>query len=300
MIHLLDIVFSYGDNINPEKSWIADYLIPIGTSLIVAGAAIFAVKKTFNEQRKKDKEEIKRRDIERIKYLQVLIRNIIERIEKQIKGLTDHALAVEQRPLETQRLTIFQFTDIKQIVYRINQEEYYQSYTAIFSNSPESINEITTIFSILASFDLSFESMIDNVGKATLMDNENKLNFLKSLKDIIHTLSKIRDVLPSPGGDILGPQIDNIMKNYIENKKKELQYEYENLIMPLFTELPKFRNLATELHEVLVQIDDSRISYLQIKLNRSSEVDEYRNLETSFKTSLTKLQANCEKLLNYN
>jgi len=305
MCYWHNIIYNY----NPEKSFGWDVWIgligAIAGSIIVALASYYSVMKSiklsFIKQREKDTDEIKRAQIERIKYLQVLIKGIIIRVENQIKGIKEHAAKVEKDPSGIFSMKRYSFNDIKRIVHQINQEEYFHSYLAVFENNSECIKEICEIFSTLDFFDTKITSLFDNVSNATQLDIDKKRNFGKLKDDILHDLLKIQ----SESGNLISKDISEkfgeIMKNYIENRKPngDLKFEIDNFIIPLLTVLPNLSSKIKGLHEILVKIHNANISYEEIIFQRNFEANECKSISKQLEDSLTKLKTISNRLLKY-
>jgi hypothetical protein len=175
MVLFLDIVFQSGEFNNPDNSFCYDVLIGFISACFGFVSAYFALRITFNNDRKKEDKKHEKLQKEKILYFKALVINVIKTIKAQIAHIVAFSDTLKNNPLEMPLLTEMTENDVERLVNRINQEEYFHSYIGIFTINSNVFEEFRNLYANLDFFDKSIKLLHESNKKAHEDDLERKL-----------------------------------------------------------------------------------------------------------------------------
>jgi hypothetical protein len=158
----MDINFQFGDFFSDSSS-LMDWTIQVISALIGAFATVFATwwlfNKTIGSQIENERKAQLQQVDEKIKYLKILIGNVIQTMEKQSTHLNDFINKTRDNPFLIPELVVIPNQDLERLISKINQSEYYHAFMSRFNNE----NDFASIFRQLDFFDVIMESTIESI-----------------------------------------------------------------------------------------------------------------------------------------
>ncbi len=218
------------------NSWWLDLFNTIIGAAIGTGATIWALYRTFKNDKQKDETKRIQFQKEKLKYLQSLIRSIEKGLPIQIEHFKTYANKIRENALKLPLLTYIPLNELDRIVNKIDQEDYYHSYLGEFGDSQNVIDEFRDIISTLNYFDGNMTIIKGSLQKSFDFDYERKI----SLKNIIEkSMDDAAGLLIN--NEILENEnefwsfINDTMIEFHEKKTEhsDLKFYHENFIEPL-------------------------------------------------------------------
>ena len=304
MTKVLDITIQFGDFFREgDNNWWLDLLNTIIGAAIGTGATIWALYRTFKND--KHREEIKRLEFqkEKIKYLQSLIRSVQTGLHEQILHFKSYAEKIKQNPIELPLLTVIPLNELERIVHKIDQEDYYHSYLGEFGDNQTIIDEFRDIISTLNYFDGNLTIIKSSLQKSFEFDHERKV----SLKNMIEkasddAASTLIDPEISKAHRDFWDLINNLMLEFHSKKpeKADLQFHHDNFVEPLKQGLLKFTKTLPFAHYLIIQLKNSTVLYFSIQTHNLQVAEDFENWYTVMSEEYQKLLNRINRLLSYN
>ncbi len=284
-------------------NWWLDLLNTIIGAAIGSGATIWALYRTFQNDKQKDEDRRVQFQKEKLKYLQSLIRSIEKGLPLQIEHFKTYADKIRKNSVDLPLLTYIPLNELDRIVNKINQEDYYHSYLGEFGDSQSLIDEFRDIISTLNYFDGNITIIKDSLRKSFDFDYERK----NSLKNIVE---KSMD-------DAAGLLINNeILKNANEfwsfindtmiefhEKKTEysdLKFYQENFVEPLKAGLLKFTMTIPLAHYLIIQLKNATFIYSSIQIHNIKVADDFENWHQVMKQHFEEFLKRIKRLSDFN
>ena len=285
------------------NSWWLDLLNTIIGAVIGTGATIWALYRTFKNDKHKDETKRIQFQKEKLKYLQSLLRSIEKGLPIQIEHFKTYANAIRQNRLELFLLTYIPLNELDRIVNKIDQEDYYHSYLGEFGDSQNVIDEFRDIISTLNYFDGNMTIIKGSLQKSFDFDYERKI----SLKNIIEkSMDDAAGLLIN--NKILENEnefwtfINDTMIEFHEKKTEhsDLGFYHANFIEPLKSGLLKFTKTIPLAHYLIIQLKNATFIYTSIQLHNVNVAEDFENWHQVMTDHFKKFTDRIKRLSNFN
>lgn len=235
---ILDINFQFGEFLSESNS-ILDWTIQLVCALIGAAATVYATwwlfRNTLGSQINQENERRIKEQTEKIKYLSTLIASVKTDMKLHIEYIQKFVLNIETNPFVIPELSQTSNQDVKRLVNRINQAEYFHAYMFRFNDE----KKFAEIYQQLDYYDVNIESVRQFVASTRNFDYSRQREYQeiffrlrKIMNDIARTnpynftldaVAKIREILSgiSDGEKFIG--IKKVQDNFISPALKYLQ-----------------------------------------------------------------------------
>lgn len=300
---LLDIVFQSGEFVNPDNSWWQELINTILGAAIGSGVTIWALYRTFRQDKRKDESKRIELQIEKIKYFRSLVSNTISNLKAQTEFVKNLAEEVQENSLELPLLEIRTFNDLERLVHKVNQEEYYHSYLGQFGATNDIIEEFRKIYSLLDFFDASIHSIKEMYKNSQAYDYERKIKYkelFESMTDYIAVNILTGSALINH--PVLSKYINDAIVQFHEGHtdKSDIKYAHDNLVVTLKKpEVIGYGREIPQINELLMQLKNVTVLYGDIQNQNtfmaSGFMDQYKHL----KENLDKFEVLAKRLMNY-
>lgn len=301
MTSVFDIVFQSGEFINPEKSWLTDLFVTTIGAAIGAGATITALYFTFKHDKKKEEKRRIQFQIEKLRYFQILIKNIVKVLTIQIDCLKTFSETINANPLEIPLLNQNPQNDIVRVLTKINQEDYFHAYIGQLNDSPESIEEFRKLFALIDYFDASINNITDSLKNTVQFDHERKIKLKKIVED---TMDEAAYFLANPTNaehvmllEFFNETLENVYKN--QTNSSDIKYFHENLVKPLKFGLIKSGVTSPEILALLKQLKNATHLYNEIQTQNIYVAADFQAQYDNLKTQLIEFTAVTTRLIEY-
>jgi len=302
MIYLNDVVIHLKDVFTSvARNWWMDLANTALGAAIGSAATIGAVYLTFRKDRKKDDAKKEQFQIEKIKYLQSLVRITITKLKTQVGSFEELHTQITANPLNITILTTQTFYELERLVHKINQEEYYHAYLSQFNDSNESITEFRKLYVLLDYFEGNLKLINGSVEKAIIYDYERKVEFKDSVE-------KAQDMVTSM---LINPSlaenkdliafIDATLTEYFGEMKdpSDLEVLYTGFIHKTKEGLMKLGKGIPEVHNALMELKKSTHIYTDIKSQNSDVAKDFKDWHKAMDDNLKILETISARLLVY-
>jgi hypothetical protein len=303
---MLNIIFQFGDFLSEggeSNSWWLDLLNSVIGAAIGSGATIWALYRTFKQDKKK--EEVKRIQFqkEKLKYFQSLLRTITSGLKLQIEHFKSYAIKIKNNPVDLPLLTYVPLNELDRIVNKLNQEDYYHSFLGEFGDNQIVVDEFRDIISTLNYFDGNLLIIKDSLKKSFDFDYERKI----SLKNIIDkSMDDAAALLIN--NDII--QSHNALWNFINTQmiefhekttdKADLKFYYENFVEPLKNGLIEYAVTIPLAHYLIIQLKNATMLYHSIQSHNTNVADDFENWNTTMNIEYDKYLGRIKRIAEYN
>ncbi len=291
-------------NISWNEWWLGLLNTFIG-AVIGSGATIFALYKTFkNDKRKEDQHKLDFQK-EKLKYLQSLMRSIRTGLEVQIQHLLPFAATIKADPLNIPLLTFVPLNELTRLVHKINQEDYYHSYLGEFGDHQSVIDEFRDIISTMNYFDAYINQIKSVLEKSVQYDHERKLKLKElfdKIKQAIIALLIDNDIQQSEKeywqqSKHLMETFDNADK--AAEGKTDLRFYYENMIEPLQTILSQFESKFDRLAPLVIDTVNAINLYHNILLQNDSVANDFEEDKKALQKEYDELHPKIKRLMDW-
>lgn len=304
MFSLLQITFETGNLYPPsESSWWLDLLNAVIGAAIGSGATIWALYRTFKNDKKKEEEKRIQFQKEKLKYLQSLIRSIEAGLRLQIDHFKTYAEKIISNPVDLPLLTYVPLNELDRIVNKINQEDYYHSYLGEFGNTQLIIDEFRDVISTLNYFDGNLVIIKDSLKKSFDFDYERKI----SLKGIVEK------AMDDAAGLLINNEIlenENDFWEFINTQmiefhqktldRQDLKFYQENFVEPVKLGLLKFAPTIPLAHYLIIQLRNATVLFTSIQEHNKQVAEDFEAWHESMSNEYKQFLKRIERLLKYN
>jgi hypothetical protein len=300
---LLDIVFQSGDFYNEGNSWLMDLLNTIIGAGIGSGVTVWALYKTFNQDKRNEEERRIQFQKQKIKYFQSLIRSILKDLKLQIDYYKTFADKLRENLVDLPLLQQVSLNELEQIVHKLNQEDYYHSYLGEFGNSQEMVDEFRKIISVLNYFDGNIAMYKSSLQKSFDFDYERKVK----LKDLVEkSMDDTAGFLIN--NEVLEKQHDfwnflnQTMIDFHEKKteQSDLKFYHDNFVEVIKKGLIDFSRTIPQAHYLIVQMKNATFIYSDIQMQNLNVADDFDQLHNDMKEFYGKFETLSKRLIDYN
>ena len=180
---VLSIIFEYGGYYaDGGGSWVTDLIVAIAGASIGSGVTVWALYRTFKQDKKK--EEVRRLQFqtEKLKYFQSLIEGVLSDLKTQNDFYKEFSEELNKDSFNVPLLRTLSFNDMARVVHKLNLEDYYHSYLGEFGDKKEIIIEFKRIISCLDYFDSQIDLYKGSLAKSVDFDYQRKIK-LKSIAE---------------------------------------------------------------------------------------------------------------------
>lgn len=305
MIFPLDIVFQSGDFYNQDtSSWWLDLLNTIIGAFLGSCVTIFALYRTFRQDKQTDEDKKIEFQNEKLRYFQSLIKSISKDLKSQIDYFKTFSDEIKADPIDLPALNFAPLNDLTSVVHKINQEDYYHSYLAEFGREQDKIEEFREIYSFMYFFDGNITLIKERLQKAKAFDYQRQVE----LKDLIEkareeaTSYLINTQLKAEQPNFVKFLNDKILE-FHQNRPEEtdLTYYIENFVNKIKTEeLVEYSRNIPEAYSLILKLKSSSQNYGLIKLHNIRLAVTFEKDHELFDTEFKKLQPKTQRLNNYN
>lgn len=235
----MNINFNFGEHYfqNADSSFWIEVLISFIGAFLGFLFALLIDRFVENRQKKKIKIAKKNNDIERLKYLLLLLKSTVKTTKTHIDSFKELSENVKQNPLESFFATKIASNDLKRL-QNLDSIELFDSFNSIFSEHKNSSEVYKSIF---GAVDFLEEKMED-----AFKQNENHRTFQH--KDELFVKESIDDVYIK-----IGLRTKNYRKIYKDNADKIPEYIY----------LSKFEEIYSRFSESLADFDGIEKDYFK-------------------------------------
>jgi hypothetical protein len=301
MLTVLDIFFQSGEFIIPDNSWWQELLNTMLGAGIGSGVTIWALYRTFRQDKIKDEKNRIEIQIEKIKYFKSLISNTISDLKAQTGFVKTHSETVTKDPLNLPLLEIRTFNDLERLVHKINQEEYYHAYLGQFNSRNESIEEFRKIYALLDFFHASIRTVQDMFKSAQSYDYARKIKYkeqFESMTDFVATRILIGSALVNYVE--LYKFIDDAVVKFhpAHTDKTNIKTAYD-FVELLKSGVVKYGQQIPEINNLLIQLKNLTISYSDIMNQNKFMAEEFIDQHKYLKENLEKFETLTKRLTNY-
>lgn len=304
MTFALDILFQSGDFYSAEtSSWWLDLLNTIIGAGIGSGVTIWALYRTFWQDKLNDDNKKVEFQKEKLRYFQSLIRSINKDIQAQTEHFKKFSDTVKADPLELPLLGYAPLNDLTQAVHNIDQEDYYHSYLATFGRGQSNVEEFREIYSFLNFFDGNMALIKNSLQKSFDFDYKRKVELKALLEKTMEEVSSyiINKQLQKDHPAFI-KYINDFYVAFHTNKPDvtDLTYYIDYFVIKLKTkELAGFAINIPEAHSLITKLKTCSQDFGIIKLQNvhlASKFDEHFKL---FDKEHKELQNKIKRIDNY-
>lgn len=284
-------------NLPSDSNWWLDLLNAVIGAGIGSGVTVWALYKTFKND--KQKEENKRIQIqeEKLKYLQSLVRSIEKGLALQIGHFKTFAETIKENPIVLPLLTYIPLNELDRIVHKINQEDYYHSYLGEYGDNQNIIDEFRDIISTLNYFDGNLTLIKDSLQNSFDFDHERKISLKNSIEKSMDEAAALlinNDILVDENE--FWSFINETMIEF-HNKKSEnadLEFYHENFVEILKSGLLHFAPTIPLAHHLIIQLKNATFLYTSIQLHNIDLAKDFDNwhqvMAEHYKTFLIRIK----------
>lgn len=271
MIVALDIVFQSGDFYNEDtSSWWLNLLNTIIGAFIGSGVTIWALYRTFRQDKRTEQHNKIEFQKEKLRYFQSLIRSINKDLKAQIGYFKTFSDTVKANPVELPPLGYSPLNDLTQAVHKIDQEDYYHSYLTRFGSEQDKVEEFREIYSFLNFFDGNITSLKNRLQNSFDFDYKRKVELKELIKKTMDEASgylvNARLIEEQPAFvKFLNEKIIEFHSN--KPDETDLTYYIDNFVNKVKTKefIDIGRNIP-EAHSLILKLKDCSQNYGIIKL----------------------------------
>jgi len=271
---------------------------------IGSGVTIWALYRTFRQDKKtetKNKIEFQK---EKLRYFQSLIRSINKDIKAQTDYFKTFSDTVKTNPLELPLLGYAPLNDLTQAVHKIDQEDYYHSYLAGFGSEQDKIEEFREIYSFLNFFDGNITLIKNSLQKSFDLDHKRKIDLKELLEKTMDEASgALVKARLNPNQSAFVTFLNDKIVEFHTNKPDEtdLTYYIDNFVNKLKTkELVDFALNIPEAHSLILKLKACSQNYGIIKLQNLHLAGTFDKRHELFTQEYNKFQSKISRIDNYN
>lgn len=302
MTLLFDIVFQSGDFYNQDSNWYVDLLNTIIGAGIGSGVTVWALYRTFRQDKRNDETKRIQFQKEKIKYLQSLVRSILKNLKLQIGYYKTFADKIKENPFDLPLLQQVTLNELERVVHQLNQEDYYHSYLGEFGDKQEIVDEFRNIISMLNYFDGNINMNKGSLQKSFDFDYERKVK----LKDLVEkSMDDTAGFLIN--NEILDMQHDfwnflnQTMIDFHEKKveQSDLKFYHDNFVEVIKKGLLDFAKTIPQAHYLIVQMKNATFIYSDIQLQNLNVADDFEKTHNEMNEFYNKFEPLTKRLMNY-
>ncbi|AVR46027.1 hypothetical protein C7S20_12610 [Christiangramia fulva] len=289
-----------------EKTANSEWYFNLGNTILGAGigsgVTVWALYRTFKHDKKKEEEKRIQFQQEKIKYLQSLLRIILQNLKIQIENYKTFALAIESDLFNLPLLSEVTLNELKRIVHQIDQEDYYHSYLGEFGHSKEIVDEFRNIISLLNYYDGNIQNYKTSLEKSFSFDYDRKIE----LKTIVE------NAMDRTAGHLIESELQN-EKEFLEfmnnlmiefhNKatsSSDLKFYFENYVEKMKKGLIHFMRDIPQAHLLMIEMKKATYIYNDIQLQNKNVSNDFMGLYSEMMDYYPKLEKNTERIMQYN
>lgn len=312
----MDIVFKFGEHYyeaGPDNT-VFDFVLTILGSLLGFATALYfdrmarrndAKKEIERQKGDKDKEDEKNinelRD--RLIYIQSLVDEVVNTLDKQNEKRTEFINAIEKEPYEFQFLKILASNDTKRILNLDSQSTFY-AYRFFFKDNADWVKKykkfnssVDFIDGHLEEMQRVFKSYLDGIYK---LQSEYK-QIVDNLPNFIcGVMMKFENDVPNYKDDIRYKFLSQSVKNYralADNSAKIKAFDDQFLEPLLLGILGNFEKESFS-EPILDMAKKARVKLNDIKVDAVGICDEFKTLPDRLKNSIETLKRFSEEIQN--
>ena len=306
MIFLFDIIFQSGEFYDNWVFSLTD-IIPEVAGGIIGGligvwSAVLIFNRTIKKDREKEQEKQKSFEIDKLKYLALLLTNSIKTIENLIKGMDGFREEIQKDSIRFPLLETASIHDLERIVTRINQEEHYHAYLNQLKSE-----EIGTIFMLIDYFYDSYKLFWSLIEKAQKYDYELKKDFTDIEREIRESLSA--GIYKLNGSEYQNSDIhiklNDILLSYLqylesqtgETNLEMIQKKLIKPILPVYLEYGDI-DLPFDFREIGQKAGRANKMLHPVKMHSEDTDKKVGRYVEDFKKHLSRLKE-CSELINF-
>jgi hypothetical protein len=206
-------------------------------------------------------------------------------------------------PFELPLLQQSTLNELDQIVNKINQEDYYQSYLGEFGNSTEVINEYRNIISFLNYFEGNVKMYNTSLEKSFNFDYERKIGLKKLVeKSMDETAGFIVNKEVVQNYHAFWEFINQTLFDFhqLNPAQADLPFFYANFIEPLKNGLIPFTTTVPTAHYLIIQMKSATFIFNDIKLQNINVANDFESLHNQMNTFYEQLRLATVRIMEFN
>ncbi len=262
-----EIIFQFGEFYTKSNSWIFSLITTIIGAGIGSSVTIWVLYATFKHNKKIESEKLLQSHEHKIKYLRSNIKSILNNLEIQIKSFGDFAENIKKNPLYLPTIKQVPLNELDRVVNKLNLEEYYISYIAVFGTDDNIVEEFREIISMLNFFEGNIAIFKNTLQTPFNLDNERKIKFAEIVEDSMDDIATILNNTEIENNDNDFWQfLNSTMLKYTENlvDPADLKYINDNYLEIVKKGILPFSKTVIQVHPLLMKLKRSTYIYNDI------------------------------------
>lgn len=258
-----------------------------------AGSALLVFYLGMWRTRRKESKKEKKEHKEKIHYLSSLLNSTIDLSRKQFTGLKAFCQKIDDDPINIPLIPIHPIQDIERLSKTFDNEQYYHAFLDEFGDETEVVKLYRGLANNIDFLLKQFEQMYDMQHKKQLFDVERKRKYgglLEVIKDEVLRLGEHYQSTNKPFSDFVLDTFKNHYDNLTDEKRTELKYFEESLVVPLKKGfLNEHKNLP-QANYFVQQLKRLSSIYDEIPMQNKAHANDYRELFENVEKAINKLE----------
>lgn len=225
---IYSIIFRFGEHYyqEPVNSFLVSLFIALIGSFLGILGALYVYRTSIKKDERNKLKKTQINFINRLKYFNLLIENIINNTNKQVDNYLRLAKTINESPYDYHLINLIAFNDITRID-QMDSEEIFRAYLYLFGEEDENIKDYKNIYSSIDFLDERLKQQINS--------QEKHISFIHKDQTIV------KDLINGLSGDI-----ETILFRRRREINDEETYINDSVVKNLNKFLNKYRSLVKE------------------------------------------------------
>lgn len=298
----MNITFEFGGYYAGEGgSWITDLIIAIAGASIGSGVTVWALYRTFKQDKKKEEERRLQFQREKLKHFQSHIDGILSDLKTQNEFYKEFSVTLEKDFFNIPLLRSLSFNDMTRVVHKLNLEDYYHSYLGEFGDKKEVIIEFKRIISCLDYFSSQIDLYKDSLGKSIEFDYQRKIKLKNIAEKAMDSMATtIIDASMKKHTEFC-KFLDTALLTFHQNRPEtyDLEYLHANFILMVKPNLIEFSETIPEASVMLIEMKKASVLFHEIPLQNRKIASDFLELHKTFKEKIDEFEGLTKRIFNY-
>lgn len=300
---ILSIAFEFGGYYaDGGGSWITDLIIAIAGASIGSGVTVWALYKTFRQDKKKEEDRRLQFQTEKLKYFQSHIDGILSDLKTQNEFYKEFSEELEKDSFNIPLLRSLSFNDMARVIHKLNLEDYYHSYLGEFGDKKEVILEFKRIISCLDYFSSQIDLYKDGLSKSIEFDYQRKIKLKTIAENAMDTMARMGiDADMQKEHLDFSKFINTALLTFHQTRPEPytLEYLHDNFILEVKPSLIEYSKTIPEASFILIEMKKASVLFHEIPLQNRKVASDFLELHKTFKEKIDEFEDFTKRILNY-